>query len=181
MVNKHTKIIIAGFGGQGVVLAGNILARAAVMENKHVTGMVSYGAEMRGGTANSTVIISDKKIASPLVVTPDVAIILNQPSLDKFEPSIAENGLAVINTSLVSQPGSRDDIDRVNIEASDIANSLGNKRTANIVILGAFIKKTNLLKPESVIRAIEELFSSKKPALVEVNIKAFSAGLDGVK
>jgi len=177
MANNHTKIIIAGFGGQGVVLAGNILARASVMEDKHVTGMVSYGAEMRGGTANSTVIISDKKIASPFVVTPDVAIILNQPSMDKFEPSIIKNGLAVINTSLVSQPGTRDDIDRVSIEASDIANSLGNTRTANIVMLGAFIKKTNLLKPESIIKAIEELFLTKSPVLVEVNIKAFNAGL----
>ena len=96
MTDHETKIIIAGFGGQGVVVAGNIIARACVIEGKNVTGMVSYGAEMRGGTANATVVISDGEIASPFVERPDIAIIMNQPSLDKFEDLIVSSGLAVL-------------------------------------------------------------------------------------
>jgi 2-oxoglutarate ferredoxin oxidoreductase subunit gamma len=178
MANNQTRIIIAGFGGQGVVLAGNILARAAVIEDKNVTGMVSYGAEMRGGTANSTIVISDEKIASPFVEIPDVAIIMNQPSRDKFEPDIVSGGLAVINSTMVEDVGPRTDIDRVSIDASDIAISLGNARVANVVILGAFVKKTGILKQQSVITAIDELFSSKKPAFVEINTNAFNAGYE---
>jgi len=102
MNNSEMKIIIGGFGGQGVVLAGTVLAKAAMSEDKHVTQMVSYGAEMRGGTANSTVVISDAEIASPVIERPDAAILLNQPSLDKFEERIVSGGLAVINSSLVS-------------------------------------------------------------------------------
>lgn len=178
MANNQTRIIIAGFGGQGVVLAGNILARAAVIEDKNVTGMVSYGAEMRGGTANATVVISDEKIASPFVEVPNVAIIMNQPSLDKFEDDIASGGLAVMNSTMVEKVGPRTDLERVSIDASDIARSLGNIRVANIVILGAFIKKTGIVKPQSIIQAIDELFSSKKPAFVEINTNAFNAGYE---
>ncbi len=178
MHNKEAKIIIAGFGGQGVVLTGNILARAGMAEDKHVTGMVSYGAEMRGGTANSTVVVSDREIASPFVVNPNIAIILNQPSLDKFEEKLLSDGLIVINTSMISREVKRSDIEVVKIAATDIANKLGNVRVANIVLLGAFIKKSGLLKAESVTQAIEELFSSKKPELVEINKKAFQEGAD---
>ena len=181
MANNQTRIIIAGFGGQGVVLAGNILARAAVIEDKNVTGMISYGAEMRGGTANATVVISDEKIASPFVEVPDVAIIMNQPSLDKFEPDIASGGLAVINSTMVEDAGSRTDIDRVSVGASEIANSLGNARVANIVMLGAFIKRTGILQSRSIVRAIDELFSTKKPAFIEINTNAFNAGYEGAK
>lgn len=178
MGNKEAKIIIAGFGGQGVVLTGNILARAGMAEDKHVTGMVSYGAEMRGGTANSTVVVSDTDIASPFVVNPNIAIILNQPSLDKFEERILPDGLIVINTSLISREVKRSDLEVVKIAATDIANKLGNVRVANIVSLGAFIKKSGLLKTESVTQAIEDLFSSKKAELVEINKKAFQEGAD---
>jgi 2-oxoglutarate ferredoxin oxidoreductase subunit gamma len=178
MHNKEAKIIIAGFGGQGVVLTGNILARAGMAEDKHVTGMVSYGAEMRGGTANSTVVISDNDIASPFVVNPNIAIILNQPSLDKFEDRLLPKGLVVINTSLISRELQRDDLEVVKIAATDIANKLGNVRVANIVALGAFIEKSGLLKTESVLQAIEDLFLSKKPKLVEINKKAFQQGAE---
>ncbi len=178
MHNKESKIIIAGFGGQGVVLTGNILTRAGMAEDKHVTGMVSYGAEMRGGTANSTVVISDNDIASPFVVNPNIAIILNQPSLDKFEEKLLPNGLVVINTSMIRREIQRDDLEVVKIAATEIANKLGNVRVANIVSLGAFIKKSGLLKTESVMQAIEDLFLSKKPKLVEINKKAFQEGAD---
>jgi len=176
MNNSEMKIIIGGFGGQGVVLAGTVLAKAAMSEDKHVTQMVSYGAEMRGGTANSTVVISDTEIASPVIERPDAAILLNQPSLDKFEERIVSGGLAVINSSLVSREVQRRDLEVVKIEATEIANRLGNVRVANIVALGAFIEKTNLLKTQSVERSIEELFSEKKAGLIEINKKALTEG-----
>lgn len=178
MHNNEAKIIIAGFGGQGVVLSGNILARAGMAEDKHVTGMVSYGAEMRGGTANSTIVISDSDIASPFVVNPNIAIILNQPSLDKFEEKLLPNGLVVINTSMISREIKRNDLEVVKIAATDIANKLGDVRVTNIVALGALIKQSGLLKTESVLHAIEDLFLSKKPKLVEINKKAFQEGAD---
>ena len=176
MHNKETKIIIGGFGGQGVVLAGTILARAAMAEDRFVTQMVSYGAEMRGGTANSTVVISDARIASPVIERPDVAIVLNQPSLDKFEERIASGGLVVVNTSLVESQVQREDLEVVEVAATDTANQLGNVRVANIVALGAFVEKTGVVKTASVERAIEELFSQKKPGLVEINKKALQEG-----
>ena len=176
MKNSETRIIIGGFGGQGVVSAGTILARAAMAEDKYVTQMVSYGAEMRGGTANSTVVISDSEIASPVIERPDVAIILNQPSLDKFEERIVSGGLAVVNTSMVKRRVQREDLDVVKIDATDTANRLGNVRVANIVALGALVAKTDIVKTASVERAIEEMFSRKKPGLIEVNIKALAEG-----
>ena len=176
MNNKEIKIIIGGFGGQGVVSAGTILARAAMAEDRFVTQMVSYGAEMRGGTANSTVVISDSEIASPVIERPDVAILLNQPSLDKFEERIVSGGLAVVNTSMVAREVKRDDLDVVKIDATDTANRLGNVRVANIVALGALVAKTGLVKTASVERAIEEMFSRKKAGLVEINKKALAEG-----
>ena len=176
MNNKEIKIIIGGFGGQGVVSAGTILARAAMAEDRFVTQMVSYGAEMRGGTANSTVVISDSEIASPVIERPDVAILLNQPSLDKFEERIVSGGLAVVNTSMVAREVKRDDLDVVKIDATDTANRLGNVRVANIVALGALVAKTGLVKTASVERAIEEMFSQKKAGLIEINKKALAEG-----
>ncbi len=176
MNNNEMKIVIGGFGGQGVVLAGTILARAAMAEDRYVTQMVSYGAEMRGGTANSTVVISDSEIASPVIERPDVAIILNQPALDKFEERIVSGGLAVVNTSLVGREVKREDLDVVKVAATETANRLGNVRVANIVALGAFVAKTGIVKTASVVRAIEELFSEKKPGLIEINKKALTEG-----
>ncbi len=181
MLNSETKIIIAGFGGQGTVLAGSILAKAAMFEGKNVTQMVSYGAEMRGGTANSTVIISDSAIASPVIDHPDIAIVLNQLSLDKFEDQIVDNGLVVLNSTLVSREVKRSDLDVVEVDATQIALGLGNIRVANIICLGAFIKKTDLLKTESITGAIEDLFSGKKTGLVEINKLALHRGKENCK
>lgn len=177
MDSKQARIIIAGFGGQGIVLAGNIIARACVMENKHVTGMVSYGAEMRGGTANATVIVSDEEIASPFVDRPNMAIILNQPSLDKFENRLVSGGLAVINSTLITRDVIRGDIDVVKVNALEIARWLGNERVANMVALGAFIKRTGILKASNIAKAIEQLFAMKKVALVAINKKALKEGM----
>jgi len=176
MNNNETSIIIGGFGGQGVVSAGTILALAAMAQDKYVTQMVSYGAEMRGGTANSTVVISNSPIASPVIERPDVAILLNQPSLDKFEERIVSGGLAVVNTSMIAREVKRNDLDVVKVDATNTANRLGNIRVANIIALGALVARTGLVKMESLEGAIEELFGQKKPQLVEINKKALAEG-----
>ena len=178
MSNKEKKIIIAGFGGQGIVLAGNLIARACIFENKHVTGMVAYGAEMRGGTANATIVISDIEIASPIVETPDIGIILNQPSLDRYEDEMAKNGLMILNSSLVKRQLKRKDLTVATVDATHLAKELGNARVANIVALGAFVKKTGLLKLESIAQAIDELFAEKKASLAQINKQALHAGFE---
>jgi len=175
---SETRIIIAGFGGQGVVLTGNLVARAALIEGKNVTGMVAYGAEMRGGTAFAAVIVSDEEIACPFVDVPDVAIVLNQPSLDKFEPDVAAGGLLLVNSSLVKRGPRRKDIDYVWVPATDIAQSLGNLKVANLAALGAFVRHTGLIGRESIEKAVEELFSMKNPAMTAVNLAALKAGME---
>lgn len=176
MADKETKIVIAGFGGQGIVLAGNILARACVIEDKHVAGMASYGVEMRGGTANATVVISDSEIASPFVQRPDIAIILNQQSLDRFEPKLVKGGLLVVDSSMTTREVERDDIEVVSVQAGDIAKWLGNAKVANIIMMGAFIAKTGLLKLTNIEKAIEQLFARKKAVLITINKKALQEG-----
>jgi 2-oxoglutarate ferredoxin oxidoreductase subunit gamma len=175
--NKEIKIVIGGFGGQGVVSAGTILAQAVMAEGRFVTQMISYGAEMRGGTANTTVVISDSPIASPVIEKPDLAVVLNGPALDKFEERIVGGGLVVVNTSLADRSVRRDDLEVVEVTATETANRLGNMRVANIVALGALVGQTGIVKPASVEGAIEELFSQKKPGLVEINKKALAEGV----
>ena len=176
MSGRETKIIIAGFGGQGVVVAGRILAQACIYEGKNVTVMVSYGAEMRGGTANCTLVMGDGEITSPIVEKPDVAVLLNQPSLDRFGGDIVEGGVMVVNTSMANGQPQRNDIKAVRVAASQEAVKLGSVRVANIVCLGALLKATGLLKLESLGKALEEVFGEKGAKVVELNKKAMSAG-----
>lgn len=175
---KETKILVAGTGGQGVVVIGNILARAAVIENKNVVGMVAYGAEMRGGTAYAAIVISDEEIGSPIVDRPDIAVLLNQPSLDKFEGDILPGGLTLINTAMVLKPVKRCDLQRIETAATQIAHELGNVKVANIVALGALIKHTKLLSINSVEQGLTDLFTAKNPKLVPLNIQALHAGAE---
>ena len=178
-MGKHeTRIIIAGFGGQGIVLIGNVIARAAVIENKNVVGMVSYGAEMRGGTANASVVISDDEIFNPFVSCPDMAIILNQPSLDRFESQIEKDGLILTNTSMMQRETARMDLACIKVDATQIAHEIGNLRVANIVSVGAFVEHTNLLSMGSIEQAIKDLFSSKNPKLIKINLKALHTGAE---
>ena len=173
----ENKIIIGGFGGQGIVLVGNILAWAALLEGKNITGMVSYGAEVRGGTANATIIISDEEICSPVVSKADTIFAFNQPSLDKFGSRLLESGFLVVNTSLIRDLNNvKESVKVIKIPATDIAIELGNVRSANIVALGAYIKSSRFLKKESVLKIIEKTFSKKKKELVELNKKAFEKG-----
>lgn len=175
------KIMIAGFGGQGVILAGNVLAQTALVENKNIAAMVSYGAEVRGGTANCTLVISDEEIASPVFDNPDVAILLNQPSLDKFEDDIVKNGLIVLNSSLVLRDVKRKDLDVIKVPATELANELGNKKVANLIMIGAFIKKTKILGIDNAIEILTKAFPKHKQDLIEINKKALLKGAELVK
>ncbi len=170
------KIIIAGFGGQGVVLAGSLLANAALLSGKHVAGMVSYGAEVRGGTANSSVIISDEEISSPIIDKPDIVIALNQPSFDKFKGTLDKNGFIVANSSLIADfNGVHANL--IKVPATDIAKELGNIKMANVVAVGTLLKKVNITPIENALAAMDEVFKHNA-ALIEMNKKALMKGVE---
>jgi 2-oxoglutarate ferredoxin oxidoreductase subunit gamma len=172
------KIIIAGSGGQGILFLGKVLAFTSMIEKKEVTWFPSYGAEIRGGTANCTVIISDTMIASPVVITPDILIAMNKVSLDKFHPRLKKGGLLFFDSSLMKKTVFRDDIVPIAIPAIHIANAAGNTKSANMVMLGALIEVTHMLKKSSFL----ELFS-KPSALIEketARVNKFSF-LKGIK
>ena len=171
------KTVFAGFGGQGVLSMGLNLAQAAMLEGKNVTYLPSYGAEVRGGTANCTVAVSDEEIASPVASSPDFIIAMNQPSLVRFQNQIQSGGVLFINSSLIEAEIPRGDIEIVRVPANSIAEELGSPKSANMVMLGAFTKKSNLVSVSSV---IEELKSTlkKKQKLIAINQKALMAGYD---
>ncbi len=180
MINE--KIIVAGFGGQGVMSLGQLLIYAGMLEGKHVSWLPSYGPEMRGGTANCNVIISDSPVASPIVTDATAVIAMNRPSLDKFESSLVKDGLLLINSSLIDKSAERDDITSHDIPANEIADELGNSRVANMVMLGAYLEATGALKKESMINALEEVFGGgSKAKLIPVNKKALDRGAELVK
>ncbi len=174
------KIICAGFGGQGVMLMGQLLSHAGMIEGKEVSWLPSYGPEMRGGTANCNVVISDTPVASP-VITDDAtcAIIMNGPSLEKFESSVVENGMILVNSSLIERKVERKDVKVHYIPVNDIAIEIGNDRVANIVMVGAYIKISGILKYESVIAGLKKSFS-KKPEVISVNESALQKGMEAV-
>jgi 2-oxoglutarate ferredoxin oxidoreductase subunit gamma len=171
------KTIFAGFGGQGVLSMGLSLTQAGMLEGKNVTYLPSYGAEVRGGTANCTVAISDEEIASPVASAPDYVVAMNKPSLIRFQNQIESGGLFFINSSLMEADISRGDIHVVEVPASGIAEELGSPRSANMVMLGAFTKKTNLVSLSTLIEGLEGTLKGKK-RLVAINKKALTAGYD---
>ena len=171
------KTIIAGFGGQGVLSMGLNLAQAAMLEGKNVTYLPSYGAEVRGGTANCTVAISDDEIASPVASEPEFIIAMNQPSAVKFQNQIQSGGLFFINSSLVEAALSRGDINVVRVPANSIDEKLGNPKAANMVMLGAFTKKSSLVSLSSLIEGLKRTLGSKQK-LIALNEKALRAGYD---
>jgi 2-oxoglutarate ferredoxin oxidoreductase subunit gamma len=174
------EIIIAGFGGQGVVSSGIILAHAGLTENKNVTFFPSYGAEMRGGTANCSVVISADPVASPIVASPDVVIIMNEPSLSRFEPMVKPGGILFYNKTLIKSVPKRTDITVIPIEANAIAEELGQGRIANMVMLGALIKKTGILKIDTLKMAQRERFTKAGEDQLSLNDKALDRGYDQV-
>ena len=171
------KTIFAGFGGQGVLSMGLNLARAAMLEEKNVTYLPSYGAEVRGGTANCTVTISDEEIASPVASSPEFIIAMNQPSMVRFQNQIQSGGLFFINSSLIEGETSRGDIDIIKVPASAIAEELKSPRSANMVMLGALIRKSNMVLFTSLLEGLKSTLKGKEK-LIAINEKALRAGYD---
>ena len=169
------KTIFAGFGGQGVLSMGLSLAQAAMREGKNVTYLPSYGAEVRGGTANCTVAISDEEIASPVASSPEFVIAMNQPSMMRFQHQLQSGGMFFLNSSLIDAEVMRGDIEAVRVLANAIAEQMGNPRSANMVMLGAFIKKSDLVKLETLFEVLKEAFKTKGK-LVAINKEALLAG-----
>ncbi|MFP3853821.1 MAG: 2-oxoacid:acceptor oxidoreductase family protein [Anaerolineales bacterium] len=173
----QTETIISGFGGQGALFAGQVLAEAALQDDLHVTWLPSYGPEMRGGTAHCTVILSDDPIGSPIVQKPKVVMALNKPSVAKYEPLVREDGLLIVNSSLVPESPTRQDIEVLLVPATAEAESLGNSQLANIVMLGALLVRKKLVSDGAVQAALEHKLSKKKdPDLVASNLQALARG-----
>ncbi|MEG0391921.1 MAG: 2-oxoacid:acceptor oxidoreductase family protein [Anaerovoracaceae bacterium] len=170
------KVFLAGFGGQGILLIGQMLAYAAMYEDKEVTWMPAYGPEMRGGTANCTVCISDDPIASPLVTSCDVLVAMNGPSLEKFEDMLVPGGNLFINSSLVTQKPKRTDINVYSVNCNEIArNEIGNPKTANMVMLGAIVQKSDVIRMETMEEVFEKTLTGGKAKLIPMNLKALEA------
>jgi len=180
-MEKRLEAIIAGFGGQGVMLMGELICEAATKLNLYATFFPSYGPEMRGGTANCNVIVSDKPIASPVLATSQNIIVMNRPSLDKFEGKVKEKGTLFINSSIIDREPTRNDIEIVKVPANEIADKLGNSVVANMVMLGAFIEKTKYLPIEVIKEVIEKFLSERKKELIEINLKALEEGAKLIK
>ncbi len=175
MKSAH-EIIVAGFGGQGVLSLGQIIAYAALKENKEISWMPSYGPEMRGGTANCIVIVSESRISSPIVTQFDSAIVFNQPSLDKFGPRVKAGGLLLCEQAGVVTPNTRTDIEIVTIPAMEEAQKLQKKQVANMIVLGAFLDRRPVVSPENVLKALKEVLPERHHHLIPLNEKALKRG-----
>jgi 2-oxoglutarate ferredoxin oxidoreductase subunit gamma len=173
---RHEETIFSGFGGQGALFAGQLLAYAGMAEDLYVTWIPSYGPEMRGGTANCTVILSEEEIGAPIIRHPTTAVVLNRPSMEKYEPLVKSGGLLIVNDSLVDIPGEREDIRIIRISASDIATELGNPRMANMVLLGALLQATGIVSLDTVVQQLEEHLSERQRKWLEPNKKALEKG-----
>lgn len=171
----QSEVMFAGFGGQGILSIGKILASAAMEQGFHVGWIPSYGPEMRGGTAYCTVVISDRPIGSPIIRNPGHLVAMNRPSLEKFAPMVKPGGVVLINNSLIPIGSGRTDIDELNVPATDIAHGLGNVRAANIVALAAFVARSKIVDFEILRKTVVEEFSHKKN-LIPLNMNALEAG-----
>ena len=169
-------IIITGFGGQGILFAGKVLAYAAMLAGKHLSWLPSYGPEMRGGTANCHVIISDEPIGSPIVTEPDILITMNKPSLDKFEGNVKEGGAIIIDSSLIDRKAKRSDVRVKYVEATKMAMELGNSALANMVMLGAAIRQTGIFVVDEIKAGMKKAVPKSKAELFEMNMDAVMAG-----
>jgi len=183
-LSVYEEILCAGFGGQGIMLLGKLLAYSGMREGKHVTYIPSYGAEVRGGTAHCNVIISSEEIASPVVSTPSTLIIMNEPSLVKFESRVKPGGLLILNSTLVlSKPG-REDIETISIPATQMAYDLGAVQCANMIMLGCLISRKQIIETDTVIEGLGRTLSKRRRSLLDVNIKGLESGrkfLDSLK
>ena len=171
-------VIMSGFGGQGIISAGILLAYAGMLDGKFVTFFPAYGAEMRGGTANCSVVVSSEEVASPVVDRPDTVIVMNEPSLIKFEPSLKPGGLLLINSSLVFQKPNRKDIEIIYVPVNKIAEEIGTIKIANMVMLGAYCKKTGAVNLQSVIDSMPKVFTRAKEEMLKKNEEALNRGTE---
>lgn len=171
------RIIIAGFGGQGVLMLGKLLAYAGMKEGKNVTWLPSYGPEMRGGTANCNVIISDDLIGAPIVTEATCVIVMNLPSLDRFEPFAQPGGWLLVNSSLIPRAPTRTDVQVLTIPVNDLAQQQGSPRVANVVMLGAYLALAQAVEKASIVAAIEDVLGTGKRHLLGINLNALEAGM----
>jgi 2-oxoglutarate ferredoxin oxidoreductase subunit gamma len=174
----QTELILSGFGGQGIMFAGQVLSYAAMDAGKQVTWIPSYGPEMRGGTANCTVVIADEEIGSPVVKNPDVALVMNLPSLDKYEPLVKAGGLLVINESMVDRGARREDITVVTVPCSEIAEEIGSIKMANMVAVGALLSGLKDLTLADVEAALNAHMPGRHKHLLPKNIEAIHKGYE---
>ncbi len=173
------RIFFGGFGGQGIILAGRIVCLAAMREGRHVSHIPSYGAEMRGGTANCSVVVSDEEIASPLVPAPDILVVMNTPSLTKFQPILRPGGLLIWNESLIEVKPQRTDIECVALRANDIAEAAGSYKSANMAMLGALLKRRpDVASMNAVLAVLDEAVSARHRELNQVNRKSLAGGYE---
>ena len=175
--NFHEEVVIAGFGGQGIILAGKVLAQTAMTAGKEVTYMPSYGAEVRGGTANCMVIMANEPIACPVVGKPDSLIVMNKASLDKFAPRLKKGGVLVMNSSLIDdEPRAGDAVEVLKVPADEIAVQLGNPKVANMVALGAYLQKRGYFGPDAAAKALPDVLAQRYHKTLPVNTEALHRG-----
>ena len=177
----HEEVIVSGFGGQGALFAGQLLTYTGMDEGYHVTWIPSYGPEMRGGTANCTVILSDKEIGSPIIREPSICIVMNPPSMEKYEPLVRPGGLLIANSTLVRLQSERQDIDVVYVPANRLAAELGNVKMANVVLLGAMLGSREILPISAVKRTLDEHIPERRKHIIEPNKRALDRGIQFVR
>lgn len=175
------EMIFAGFGGQGVMSMGMMVAYAGMIEEKNVSWIPSYGPEMRGGTANCAVVVTAEEIGSPIITEPDVVVAMNLPSMNKFEPMLKPGGLLIYNSSLIEREGGRDDITVIGVPANQLATELGNSRVANMIVMGALLAKTKAVGTESIKKALRQVLPSHRHDLLGINEEAIKRGAEFAK
>ena len=180
-MESEKQILFAGFGGQGVLSMGKFLTYAAMGAGKNVSWLPSYGAEMRGGTANCLVTIAEEEISSPLTDNPSMAIIMNRPSMDRFEEKVKPQGTLIINSSMVDRPPRRNDLSIYKLPVNQIADDMGNSGAANMILLGACLQKTNVVPVEQALELFEVIFKGKKESVIKRNREAFLLGVQYAK
>ncbi|MBP3729395.1 MAG: 2-oxoacid:acceptor oxidoreductase family protein [Lachnospiraceae bacterium] len=173
--------LFAGFGGQGVLLMGQLLAQAGMMEGKNTTWVPSYGPEMRGGTANCSVTLSDQEIDSPLVTVPTTLVAMNRPSLEKFENTVAPGGSVFVNSSIIDVKVKREDVNAYYVPCNEIAAELGNDKVSNMIMLGAYLGKSKCVDIETILEALLEKLGQKKAKLIPLNREALLRGAESIK
>lgn len=177
----HEEIVMAGFGGQGILFMGHLLSQAGMLEGQHVTWMPSYGPEMRGGTANCSVVISSKPISSPVVSRPDTVVAMNSPSVEKFAPRVKSGGLLLVNASLAGEPSGYQDIEAYCIRALDEAEKLGQNQVANMVMLGAYVALKGTVSMETLFQSLQDILPARRRDLLPVNRSALKRGRELVR